>query len=51
MNRKNFEYIIKQMEQNKLNKSKKNVMTENEYAMNRDLLEKANEDYLKTHDN
>ena len=51
MNRKNFEYILKQMEQNKLNKSKKNVMTENEYAMNRDLLEKANEDYLKTHDN
>ena len=50
MNRKNFEYILKQMEQNKLNKSKKNVMTENEYAMNRDLLEKANEDYLKTHD-
>ena len=51
MNKKNFEYILKQMEQNKINKSKKNVMTENEYAMNRNLLEKANEEYLKTHGN
>ena len=48
MNRKNFEFILKQIEQNKGNKLKKNFMTENEYAMNRDLLEKANEDYLKT---
>ena len=48
LNRKNFEFILKQIEQNKGNKLKKNFMTENEYAMNRDLLEKANEDYLKT---
>ena len=48
MNRKNFEFILKQIEQNKGNKLKKNFMTEDEYAMNRDLLEKANEDYLKT---
>ena len=46
MNRKNFECILKQIEQKKRSKSNKNIMTENEYAMNRNLLEKANEDYL-----
>ena len=49
MNKKNFECLLKQIEQNKKNKSKKNIMSENEYALNRDLLEKANEDYLKTY--
>ena len=47
MNRKNFECILKQIEQKKRSKSNKNIMTENEYAMNRNLLEKANEDYLR----
>jgi hypothetical protein len=51
MNRKNFECILKQIEEKKLNKTKKNIMTENEYAINRNLLEKANEDYLKTNMN
>jgi hypothetical protein len=51
MNRKNFECILKQIEENKLTKTKKNIMTENEYAINRNLLEKANEDYLKTNMN
>ena len=48
MNRKNFEGLLKQIEEKKRSKSKKNFMTESEYAMNRDLLEKANEDYLKS---
>ena len=48
MNRKNFECLLKQIEQKKGNKSKKNMMTENEYAMNRNLLEKANEEYLNS---
>ena len=48
MNRKNFEGLLKQIEEKKRSKSKKNIMTESEYAMNRDLLEKANEDYLKS---
>ena len=47
MNRKNFECILKQIEQKKRSKSNKNIMTENEYAMNINLLEKANEDYLR----
>ena len=49
MNKKNFEFILKQIEQNKRSKSRKNIMSENEYALNRNLLEKANEDYLKTY--
>ena len=49
MNRNNFECILKQIEQNKRSKSRKNIMSENEYALNRNLLEKANEDYLKTY--
>ena len=48
MNRKNFECILKQIEQKKRSKSNKNIMTENEYAMNRNLLEKANEEYLNS---
>ena len=48
MNRKNFEFILKQIEQKKRSKSRKNIMTESEYAINRSLLEKANEDYLKS---
>ena len=48
MNRKNFEGLLKQIEEKKRSKSKKNIMTESEYAMNRDLLEKANDDYLKS---
>ena len=48
MNRKNFEGLLKQIEEKKRSKSKENIMTESEYAMNRDLLEKANEDYLKS---
>ena len=51
MNRKNFECILKQIEQKKRSKSNKNIMTENEYAMNRNLLEKANEDYLMNNNN
>ena len=51
MNRKNFEGLLKQIEEKKRSKSKKNIMTESEYAMNRDLLEKANEDYLKSCNN
>ena len=51
MNRKNFECILKQIEQKKRSKSNKNIMTENEYAMNRNLLEKANEDYLRNNNN
>ena len=47
MNKKNFEGLLKQIEEKQKSKSKKNIMTESEYAMNRDLLEKANEDYLK----
>ena len=47
MNKKNFEGLLKQIEEKQRSKSKKNIMTESEYAMNRDLLEKANEDYLK----
>lgn len=51
MNRKNFECILKQIEQKKRSNSNKNIMTENEYAMNRNLLEKANEDYLRNNNN
>ena len=51
MNRKNFECILKQIEQKKRSKFNKNIMTENEYAMNRNLLEKANEDYLMNNNN
>ena len=47
MNKKNFEGLLKQIEEKQRSKSKKNIMTESEYAMNRDLLEKANEDYFK----
>ena len=48
MNKKNFEGLLKQIAEKKRSKSRKNIMTESEYAMNRDLLEKANEDYLKS---
>ena len=48
MNRKNFEGLLKQIEEKKRSRSRKNIMTESEYAMNRDLLERANEDYLKS---
>ena len=53
MNKKNFEYILKQIEEKKRNKEleKSKKMSDNEYAINRDLLEKANEDYLKSCDN
>ena len=51
MNKKNFEGLLKQIEEKQRSKSKKNIMTESEYAMNRDLLEKANEDYLKACNN
>ena len=51
MNKKNLEFLLKQIEQKKRSKSKKNIMSENEYAMNRNLLEKANEDYMKTTEN
>ena len=44
MNKKNFEFILNQIEENKRNKSKNNYMSDNEYAMNRKILEKVNEE-------
>ena len=43
MNRKNLECLLNQIEQKKRSKSKNTSMNDNEYAMNREILEKANE--------
>ena len=42
MNKKNFECLINQMEEKKRSKSRQNIMSDTEFAMNRDILEKAN---------
>ena len=41
MNRKNFECLINQIEEKKRSKSRQNIMSDSEFAMNRDILEKA----------
>ena len=42
MNKKNLDFLIKQMNENYSKKNiKKSNMTDNEYYMNKDLLEKA----------
>ena len=48
MEKKNFEFIIKQMKENDLRKmiKKKNKMTNDEYDMNKDLLEKAKNSFM-----
>ena len=44
MNKINFESLMGQIKEKKRSKSKKNIMTNNEYAMNRDLLEKVKQE-------
>ena len=39
MNKINFDCLMNQIEEKKRSKSKRNIMTNNEYALNRDLLE------------
>ena len=41
MNRKNLESLMKQIDEKKRSKSKQNIMTDSEFFMNRDILEKA----------
>ena len=41
MNRKNLESLMKQIDEKKRSKSKQNIMTDSEFSMNRDILEKA----------
>ena len=41
MNKINFDCLMNQIEEKKRSKSKRNIMTNSEYAMNRDLLEKV----------
>ena len=41
MNKKNFECLLNQIEEKRKSKSKQNIMSDNEYAMNREILEKA----------
>ena len=48
MNRKNLEGILNQIEEKKRSRSKSSIMNDNEYAINRELLEKANEEEEKT---
>ena len=43
MNKKNLECLLNQIEQKKRSKSKNSSMNDNEYAMNREILEKANQ--------
>ena len=44
MNKKNFDCLVNQIKEKQKSKSKENIMTENEYAMNREILEKADEE-------
>ena len=41
MNRKNLESLMRQIDEKKRSKSKQNIMTDSEFSMNRDILEKA----------
>ena len=41
MNRKNMECLLKQIDEKKRSKSRQNIMTDREFSMNRDILEKA----------
>ena len=41
MNKINFDALMNQIEEKKRSKSRQNVMSDNEYAMNKDILEKA----------
>jgi hypothetical protein len=41
MNSKNLESLMKQIDEKKRSKSKQNIMTDSEFSMNRDILEKA----------
>ena len=41
MNRKNMEGLLKQIDEKKRSKSRQNIMTDSEFSMNRDILEKA----------
>ena len=40
-NKKNFECLINQIEEKKRSKSRQNIMSDSEFAMNREILEKA----------
>jgi len=44
MNKINFDCLIDQINEKKRSKSKRNIMTNTEFEMNRDLIEKARED-------
>ena len=41
MNRKNMECLLKQIDEKKRSKSRQDIMTDREFSMNRDILEKA----------
>ena len=41
MNKINFDALMNQIEEKKRSKSRQNIMSDNEYAMNKDILEKA----------
>ena len=43
MNKRNLDLVMKQMEQKKQKLAKKNKMSDTEYAMNRETLQKAKE--------
>ena len=44
MNKINFDCLMEQISEKKRSKSKRNIMTNTEFEMNRDLIEKARED-------
>ena len=48
MNRKNMECILKQIDEKKRSKSRQNIMSDGEFSMNRDILEKARLEEKKT---
>ena len=48
MNKRNLECLMNQMEEKKRSKSKQNIMSDYEFAINRDILEKAHKDEEKT---
>ena len=48
MNKINFDCLMEQINEKKRSKSKRNIMTNTEFELNRDLIEKAREDEKKS---
>jgi hypothetical protein len=44
MNKKNFDCLMNQIEEKQRSKSKQNIMSDSEFAMNRELLQKAKQE-------